>query len=57
MVVPRTVHLGDFGPLVLGNFIHLALLGCLIRVLGADGEQEVLRAILKPLVKVGKLVT
>ena len=57
MVVPRTVHLCDLGPLVLGNFIHLTLLGCLIWVLGADSEQEVLCAILESLVKVGKLVT
>ena len=55
--MPRTVHLCDLRPLVLGNFIHLTLLRCLIWVLGADGEEEVLCAILKPLVKVGKLVT
>ena len=54
--MPRTVHLRDFSPLVLGNFVHLTLLCCLIRVLGADSEEEVLRPIFKPLVKVGKLV-
>ena len=57
MVVPRTVHLRYLRPFVLGNFVHLTLLRCLVRVLGADGEEEILRPILKPLVKVGKLVT
>ena len=57
MVVPRAVHLSDFRPLVLGNFVHLALLCCLIWVLGADGEEEVLCPILEPFVEVGELVT
>ena len=57
MVVSRTVHLGNLRPLVLSNFVDLALLRGLVWVLGADSEEEVLRPILKPLVKVGKLVT
>ena len=56
MEMPARVHLGDLGPLVLRDFVDLALLGSLIGVLRSYSEQEVLRSVLKPLVQVGKLV-
>ena len=49
-------HFSDLGPLVLGNLIHFALLGCLVGVLGPSSEQKVLGLVLKPLVQVGQLV-
>ena len=57
MEVTRLTELRDLSPLVFGNFIHLTLLGCLIWVLRADGEEEVLCAILESLMQVGKLVS
>jgi len=38
VVVTRGVELSDLHPLVLGDFIHLALLGRLVWVLRADGK-------------------
>ena len=57
MEVTRLSELSDLGPLVLGNFVHLTLLGRLIGVLRADGEEEVLCAILESLMQVGQLVS
>mmetsp|Transcript_25042 Transcript_25042/g.31340 ORF Transcript_25042/g.31340 Transcript_25042/m.31340 type:complete len:246 (-) Transcript_25042:854-1591(-) len=57
VIVSRLVELGDLRPLVLGNLVNFALLGGLVRELGADSEKEVLRAILESLVQVGKLMT
>ena len=57
MEVARLTKLSDLRPLILGNFIHLALFSCLVWVLGADGEEEVLSAVLESLVQVGQLMT
>jgi len=53
MEVSRAIQLCDFGPLVLCNLIDFALFGRLIRVLRANGEEEVLCAILEAFVKMG----
>ena len=54
--MPRRIELCNLGPFVFGNFIDFTLFGSLVRVLGAHGEQEVLSAILKSLMQMGKLV-
>ena len=56
MVMSWLSQVGNLEPLVLGNLIDFALLGHLVRVLGAHGIEEVLGLILESLVQVGQLM-